>query len=105
MPTIVIPGYPIAPPPRRRRADRARRPRDGRAVREERGGARGETREDRRGGGAPRGAGTGAYAGRERVPAAHGPPRGRFGAPNESLPRFLAALTRRSRAAEVLTEL
>src|SRR5204862_6540240 len=53
----------------------------------------------------PRRAVIAAYARMERVLAAHGIPRRRFEAPNEYLARVLGDLTRRSRAAERLTEL
>jgi Domain of unknown function (DUF4129) len=53
----------------------------------------------------PRRAVIAAYVRMERVLAAHGIPRRRFEAPHEYLGRVLADLTRRSRAAERLTEL
>ena len=75
------------------------------AVREQLAVALDETLDDLRRERDPRRAVIAAYARMERVLAAHGIPRSRFEAPNEYLARVLADLTRRSRAAEVLTEL
>jgi hypothetical protein len=75
------------------------------AVREQLAEALDETLDDLRRERDPRRAVIAAYARMERVLGAHGIPRRRFEAPNEYLARVLADLTRRSRAAERLTEL
>jgi len=75
------------------------------AVRERLAEALDETLDDLRRESDPRRAVIAAYARMERVLAAHGIPRRRFEAPHEYLARVLGDLTRRSRAAERLTEL
>lgn len=74
-------------------------------VREQLADALDETLDDLRRETDPRRAVIAAYARMERVLAAHGIPRRRFEAPHEYLARVLGDLTRRSRAAERLTEL
>ena len=74
-------------------------------IREELAHALDATLDDLRAESDPRRAVIAAYARMERVLAAHGIPRLRSEAPNEYLARVLADLTRRSRAAERLTQL
>lgn len=75
------------------------------AVRAELAEALDETLDDLRAEQDPRRAVIAAYARMERVLGRHGIPRRRFEAPHEYLARVLSDLTRRSRAAERLTEL